>query len=61
VKVVPPLLFGSLLLIAAVVRFAPKEWMWPAIGTVAFFAIFISTRIAARAIGEETEKRFKDR
>lgn len=60
-KVVPPLLLGALLLIAAVVRFAPKDWMWPGIGAIAFFAIFISMRIAARAIGEETEKRFKDR
>ncbi len=60
-KIIAPLLFGSLLLIAAAVRFAPKEWMWPVIGTIAFFAIFISTRIAARLIGEEAERRFKDR
>jgi hypothetical protein len=57
-KVVAPLLFGAIVAIALAVRFAPHQWMWPIIGTIAFFAIFISTRIVARLIGEEAERRF---
>ena len=55
---VAPLIFVSLLLIAATTYFAPREYKWEIIGVIAFFAIFISTRIVARLIGEETEKRF---
>jgi hypothetical protein len=57
-KKVVPLLVVSVVLITAAVLFAPREWMWPAIGVVAFVAIFVTTRVAARVIGEETEKRF---
>ena len=53
-----PLVFVSLLLITAATYLSPPQWKWPIIGTIAFFAIFISTRIIARLIGEETEKRF---
>jgi hypothetical protein len=58
VKVVAPLVFCSLLLIAAASYLAPPQWKWPAIGVITFFAFFISTRIIARLIGEETERRF---
>ena len=57
-KKVVPLLVVSAVLIAAATFFAPKEWKWPAIGAVGFVAIFVSTRVAARVIGEEAEKRF---
>ena len=40
---------------------APPQWKWPIIGVIAFFAFFISTRIIARLIGEETERRFNDK
>lgn len=57
-KKVVPLLAVSLVLIVLAVLFAPREWKWPAIGTVVFVAFFVTTRVAAREIGEEVEKRF---
>lgn len=53
-----PVLAVSAVLIALSALLAPPGWKWPAIGTVFFFGFFITTRIAARAIGEEAEKRF---
>lgn len=57
-KVVAPLVFFSLLLIAAASYLAPQQWKWPIIGVIAFVAFFVSTRIVARLIGEEAERRF---
>lgn len=57
-KKVVPLLAVSVVLIGLAVLLAPRGWMWPAIGTVVFVAFFVTTRVAAREIGEEVERRF---
>jgi hypothetical protein len=61
VKKVVPLLAVSVLLIGLAATFAPTQWRWPAIGTVVFVAFFVTTRVAARAIGDTVEKKFNDR
>jgi hypothetical protein len=61
VKKVVPLLLVSAVLIAAAVLWAPAEWMWPAIGVVAFIAIFVTTRVASQVITDAAEKRFNKR
>lgn len=60
-KRVVPLLFASVVLIVAAVLFAPAKWMWPAIGTVAFVAIFVTTRVASMVITDAAEKKFNER
>ena len=60
-KKVVPLLAGSVVAIAAAVLLAPREWMWPAIGVIAFIAIFVTMRVASSVIGDAAEKKFNER
>ncbi|MBK7860362.1 MAG: hypothetical protein IPJ65_17470 [Archangiaceae bacterium] len=55
-KVVPLLVASSVLLVAAVL-FAPQEWLWPAIGVIAFVAIFVTTRVASQVIGDRFDQK----
>jgi hypothetical protein len=48
----------TVVLCAAAWNLAPPDWRWPALGSVAFFGIFIAVRIASAAIGAEAERRF---
>jgi hypothetical protein len=53
---VVPLLGVSAVLIAAAAVWAPPQWKWPAIGVVAFVAIFVTTRVASVVITDAAEK-----
>ena len=60
-KKVVPLLVVSAVLIAAAALWAPAQWRWPIIGTIAFVAIFVTTRVASIVITDAAEKKFNER